>query len=218
MDWYAWHEGYQDGRPLRRRLRLVQDQLRAALTEAPAGPVEIISVCAGQGHDVIGVLADSPRRSEVRALLVELDERNVAAARLRIAQSGLTGIEVRQADAGITDSYRDATPAGIVLTCGVYGSLTDDHVDRAVAALPGLCAEGAQVIWTAHRSTPGLYATVAAAFERHGFVPVRSDPDDPFGVTRHRLGVPPRPLRAGERMFRFADEPTLISIGRIQTE
>src|SRR5690606_17776912 len=99
MDWYAWHEGYQDGRPLRRRLRLVQDQLRAALTEAPAGPVEIISVCAGQGHDVIGVLADSPRRSEVRALLVELDERNVAAARLRIAQSGLTGIEVRQADA-----------------------------------------------------------------------------------------------------------------------
>jgi hypothetical protein len=33
------------------------------------------------GRDVIGVLAGHPRRDDVRARLVELDERNVAVAR-----------------------------------------------------------------------------------------------------------------------------------------
>jgi hypothetical protein len=33
----------------------------------------VISLCAGQGRDLLGVLADHPRREDVRARLVELD-------------------------------------------------------------------------------------------------------------------------------------------------
>jgi hypothetical protein len=78
-----------------------------------------------------------------------------------------------------------------------------------------LCDEQAQVIWTSHRSTPGLYPHVAAAFDRHGFVRRHTDPDDRFGVTRHQLITEPRPLQAGQRLFTFADEQTLIDLGRI---
>jgi hypothetical protein len=59
----------------------VQGKLRAELDRAPAGDVRLISLCAGQGRDVIGALTRHPRRDDVRARLVELDGRNVALAR-----------------------------------------------------------------------------------------------------------------------------------------
>jgi hypothetical protein len=81
-DWVEWHRDYDDpGSLLSRRLELVQGHLRAELDHAPAGDIRLISLCAGQGRDVIGVLAGHPRRDDVRARLVELDERNVAVAR-----------------------------------------------------------------------------------------------------------------------------------------
>ena len=54
--------------------------LRVALDGAPPGELRVVSMCAGQGRDVIGVLSQHPRRSDVRARLVERDERNVAVA------------------------------------------------------------------------------------------------------------------------------------------
>jgi hypothetical protein len=214
MDWHRWHDGYGPGGGLLDRLALVRGQLTQAIAEAPPGPVMIISVCAGQGHDVVAALAESPRRSEVRARLVEADERNVASARARVAEAGLDGVEVVQGDAGSTDPYLGAAPAGIVLLCGVFGSLTDADVDRLVAGLPQLCGPGAQVIWTAHRTAPGLYPVAEQAFQRYGFEARWSDPEDPFGVTRHALITEPRPLRPAQTLFRFADEETLIKLGR----
>ncbi|MFC4066890.1 hypothetical protein [Actinoplanes subglobosus] len=38
-------------------------------------------MCAGQGHDVLGVLSRRADAGRVRATLIESDERNVAAAR-----------------------------------------------------------------------------------------------------------------------------------------
>ena len=69
-DWYAWHDDYDrpDG-GMARRLSWVQDRIRAALDEVPPGPVRVISLCAGQGRDLIGVLADHPRRGDVTARL-----------------------------------------------------------------------------------------------------------------------------------------------------
>ena len=75
----------------------MQGHLRAELDRAPAGHVRLISLCAGQGRDVIGVLTGHPRRDDVRARLVELDERNVALARR--AAGGVTSMprgEARQ--------------------------------------------------------------------------------------------------------------------------
>jgi hypothetical protein len=80
-DWVEWHRDHDDpGSPLSRRGELVRGHLRE-LDRAPAGDVRLISLCAGQGRDVIGALTGHPRRDDVRARLVELDERNVALAR-----------------------------------------------------------------------------------------------------------------------------------------
>jgi hypothetical protein len=73
----------------------------------------------------------------------------------------------------------------------------------------------ALLIWTAHRAAPGLFEHVSEAFHRHGFAPVWTNPADPSGVARHQLVTQPRDLHAGQRMFRFADEQTLIDLGRV---
>lgn len=214
MDWYSWHEGYDDG-SLAGRLGVVRSQLTIALNEAPPGPVRIISVCAGQGHDVLDTLATSTRRAETRALLVELDPRNVSAARERAAGAGLTGIAFRQGDAGLTDPYASMVPAQIVVVCGVFGSLTDGDIDRTVSTLPQLCAPKAQIIWTANRAAEGLFDHAVRSFSRNGFRDVwHSSPSDDFGVARHQLDAEPQQLRLGQRMFEFADEQTLIRLGR----
>ena len=47
--------------PLVRRLGMIQAQIHAMLDEAPPGPLRAVSLCAGQGRDLIGVLASHPR-------------------------------------------------------------------------------------------------------------------------------------------------------------
>ena len=54
MDWHAWHDGYDEpGTRLARRLAAVQEQIRVALDAAPPGPLHAVSLCAGQGRDLI---------------------------------------------------------------------------------------------------------------------------------------------------------------------
>lgn len=59
MDWHAWHRAYDspDSR-LRQRLRTVQERITLALDEAPPGPLRAVSVCAGQGRDLLGALLE----------------------------------------------------------------------------------------------------------------------------------------------------------------
>ena len=103
-DWVAWHAPYDDpGSNLERRLRWVQRRIRMALDEMLPGPVRVLSLCAGQGRDLLEVLADHPRRGDVQAVLVEMDDRNVAAAR-HVAARAIT-IWTRHRDAP------DLTPA-----------------------------------------------------------------------------------------------------------
>lgn len=55
-DWVAWHEGYDDpSSGLSARLTLVKQHLAGALDQAPAGPVRLLSLCAGQGRDGAGL-------------------------------------------------------------------------------------------------------------------------------------------------------------------
>src|SRR5215467_1864405 len=108
-DWVAWHAAYDDpSSPLSARLRCVQLHLSDAIDRAPAGRVSLVSLCAGQGHDVIGVLPHHPRSGDVHAVLVESDARNVALARRAAAEHGLLTIEVRQADASLAAGFADA--------------------------------------------------------------------------------------------------------------
>lgn len=60
-DWLAWHTGHEDpSSPLSARLRSVQRHLADAIDQAPPGRVSLVSLCAGQGRDVIGVLPRHP--------------------------------------------------------------------------------------------------------------------------------------------------------------
>ena len=217
MDWYRWHDGYDGARD--GRLHVVQTQIDAALATMSEGPIRVVSICAGQGHDIVGSLRRFDRRRDVTALLVELDERNADAARQRIAGASLTGITVKAADAGITDVYQGMVPAHLILACGVFGSLTDRDIERTVGLLPTLASPNAQVVWTANRTAPGLWDTALTAFDRHGFGEVWTSDrtEERFGVGRHRLTSQPKPFQPGKQMFTFADEDTLVRIGRIST-
>jgi hypothetical protein len=71
VDWQTWHDAYDlPDSALWRRLRTVQARVRAALDTAPLGPLRVISVCAGQGRDLLDVLDEHPRRDDVAARLV----------------------------------------------------------------------------------------------------------------------------------------------------
>ncbi len=170
MDWAAWHSAYDDpSSPLSARLRCVQAHLADALDRAPAGPVSLVSLCAGQGRDVIGVLPGHPRRNDVRAVLVEADERIARPAREAAAARGLAQVEVRMADASLVASFADALPADVLLLCGIFGNVSDADIERTIAAASALCRPGATVIWTRDRRPPDLTPQVRAWFSENGF-------------------------------------------------
>ncbi|MFD2764520.1 class I SAM-dependent methyltransferase [Micromonospora eburnea] len=204
-DWYAWHADYeQPGSALSRRLAEVRVRVREALDAAPAGPLRAISLCAGQGHDLIPVLAAHPRRDDVTARLVELDPRNAEVARRAAAEAGLTGVEVVVGDAALTDRYADFAPADLVLVCGVFGNIVDADVRATVGHCAALCATGGTVFWTRHRREPDLVPTICEWFAEEGFTPVAvSSPADGVGVGVHRFTGTPRPLPPGVTMFEF---------------
>ena len=169
-DWVTWHEAYDDpSSRLSARLTLVKQHLAGALGRAPAGPVRLVSLCAGQGRDVIEVLPGHPRRDGVSALLVEADPVLARQARDSAAAAGLNGVEVREADAGQVASYADALPADVLLLCGIFGNISAEDIRRTVAAAPALCAPGATVIWTRHLRPPDLTPQLRAWFTTAGF-------------------------------------------------
>ncbi|HEX4776517.1 MAG TPA: class I SAM-dependent methyltransferase family protein [Acidimicrobiia bacterium] len=211
-DWLEWHRPYdEDGSPLQQRLAIVQGRVRDALDGCTTGPVRLISMCAGQGRDVVGALVDHPRRDDVSALLVELDARNVAHARSAAAGAGLDAVRVVCADASTTGAYVDVVPAEVVLACGIFGNVSDEDVQRTVQSLPMLCAPGATVIWTRHRRPPDLTVAIREWFADAGFDEVAFDttPDTFLGVGTARLVTDPRSYVPGVRMFTFTGDGSL---------
>lgn len=203
-DYIAWHDAYRDpSSDLSRRLAVVQEEIRNVLAAKPDGRLQVISMCAGQGHDLIGVLADDPQADRVRALLVELEPANVAKIREKASAAGLQ-LDVVQGDAADTEIYRQAVPADLVLAVGVFGNITDADIHRVIRALPQFCAPGGAVIWTRGRHLPDINAEIHAAFDEAGFVPVafRAPPDAGFQVGVNRYEGPAVPL-VSDRLFTF---------------
>lgn len=205
-DWVAWHGAYDDpDTPLSRRLRAVREQIRFALDHLPPGSVRVVSLCAGQGRDLIGVLMDHPRRDDVMARLVEIDESNVAVAQAAARAAGLDKVEVLAADASRTDAYADAVPADLVLVCGVFGNITNADIERTIALLPQLCAEEALVVWTRNRTPPDITPEICRWFEKYGFQSLWLSPPEEraYGVGLHHYTGEPVPLERGLRLFTF---------------
>jgi hypothetical protein len=218
-DWYAWHHDYDEpGTALAGRLAAVQDQIRTALDAAPPGPLRAISLCAGQGRDLIGALARHPRRDDVSARLVELDPRNAAAARDAAEAAGLPRVEVVVGNAALTDHYAGMVPAYLVLVCGVFGNMTDDDVRRTIGYCTQLCAHGGTVVWTRGRWEPDLVPEICDWFAGRGFeLGWVSDPAEGWGAGAHRFTGTPTPhvpLERGARMFTFTGHHPRTGPGR----
>jgi hypothetical protein len=195
--WVDWHRGYDDpGSQLSSRLRAVQRRIREALDAAPPGPVRAASLCAGDGRDLLGVLADHARAPDVTAVLVEAHPGLAARARDRAA--GLAAVRVVTGDAGLVDSWREVVPVDLLLLCGIFGNVPEDDIARTISALPGLCRPGATAIWTRHRRPPDMVPTVAGWFAAAGFE-VTSLDDTPDG--QGCVGVAVQP--ADRRLFAF---------------
>jgi hypothetical protein len=205
-DWLRWHDAYGDpSSPLSRRLRIVQRHIAGWLDDRPDGALTVVSACAGQGQDLIGVLGHRTDADRVRATLLESDPRNVRAARAAAEAAGLSTVDVRQADAGDLASYRDATPADLVLMAGVFGNISDADIRRAVAALPHLCRPGATVIWTRTRRDPDLTGPIRTWFTDAGFTERAFEAPQGIliAVGVHRLTRAPQPPPPTGRLFTF---------------
>jgi hypothetical protein len=161
-------------------------------------------MCAGQGLDVIPVLAELGRE-EVAALLVELDPHNADVAEVSARSAGLDSVRVLQADAALTGNYADAVPADVILACGIFGNITDTDIEFTVKHLPMLAAEGATVIWTRGRFVNDVTPTIRRWFEEAGFEEVAFDaPDDyHYRVGVNRLVRAPDPFDPDITLFRF---------------
>jgi len=205
-DYFDWHKPYDNpSSRLSRRLAAVQGRLREAL-DARDGPVRLISMCAGQGRDVIPVLAAHARRDNVDALLVELDPRNGEVATSAAREARLSRVRVRIGDAAATASYADAVPADVILACGIFGNIIEDDIRHTVDALPSLAAPGATVLWTRGRTT-GHDATpqIRQWFRDAGFEEIAFDaPEaDTYSVGVNRLSTTPRPFDPALTLFTF---------------
>ena len=204
-DWTTWHDAYaRPGSGLAGRLAAVRSHIARHLDSTAPSPVRVISACAGDGRDLLGVLADRDDADRVDALLVEQDDH--LAERARAAAAALPSrVEVVTGDAAVSDVYAPLTPAGLVLMCGIFGNISDADIETTVAALPGLCAPGAEVIWTRHRHEPDVTPSIRQWFADAGFVEVDfvAPADDTWSVGVHRLVDPPHELPRHEHWFTF---------------
>jgi hypothetical protein len=179
-DWVDWHDPYADPEsPLSQRLKVIQRHVRTFLDECEAAAPRVVSLCAGDGRDLLDVLAEHPRGPQVRAVICS--------------------------DAASIDSYAAAIPAELVLVCGVFGNISDGDVRRTIDALPQLCASDATVIWTRHRYHPDRTPTLKRWFAAAGFAERAFDSPgaNQWSVGMHTFRGEPQPLAPGERLFSF---------------
>ncbi|MCA1709701.1 MAG: class I SAM-dependent methyltransferase [Actinobacteria bacterium] len=204
MDWVAWHEAYDDGdSSLARRLDLVQRRL-GELIQGASPRRRVLSLCAGDGRDVIPVLARAA--SPPAALLVENDETLARRARESALAAGLEALEVRCADAGDPASFEQVLPADILLLCGIFGNIEHNSVKEVIDILPRLLAAGGHVIWTRGGSEPDRRPEIRGWFPQAGLREIAFDgAPEPYGVGVNRLAAGAvygaRPLP--QRVFTF---------------
>ncbi|HEY6533814.1 MAG TPA: class I SAM-dependent methyltransferase family protein [Acidimicrobiales bacterium] len=210
-DWSNWHDEYENpDSELTHRSRLVQEQVAAAVDDQPPGPVTVVSMCGGQGRELIGALEGHDRRSDVQGRLVELDARNAAFARDWAQAVGLTGLEVREGDASASDNYDGLPRADLVIVSGVFGHLCPDDRRRVIAFLPEICRRGARVVITTYEVKPETTADLRAYFAECEFDETgwAVTPGGMFGVMVHQLRGEARPLVPNTTLFTFGSSRT----------
>jgi len=205
-DYQEWLRQYDDPESgVSWRLRTAQGYLRDALDRRP-GPLRVLSLCSGDGRDVLDVLSERQDADRASAVLVELHPEIAQQARERAAAGGLARVEVRTADAGTTDSFDTAVPADLVLLVGIFGNISDADVQRTVRAAPQLCAPGAVLLWSRGRHREDINDDIRRWFAESGFTELDYATHD--SRSRPSLGAmrydgDPQPLVPGQQLFTF---------------
>jgi hypothetical protein len=205
-DWLAWHGEYEDeNSDLSQRLHVVQAEIRRLLPlEQPVEPFQFVSICAGQAHDIIGVLAGYPYASHVKGRLVELNPDNVQQIRAKADAAGLD-LEIIEGDAADTSLYEGAVPADLVIAVGIFGNVSDADVFGTIRALPGFTKTGATVLWSRGRHlVPDITAEIRSTFAEAGFAETGFHSPDGrrFQIGASRYDGPAVELKRG-RLFTF---------------
>lgn len=205
-DYLAWHRAYDDpSSDLSWRLEHVQRFIEAAL-DRHSGELGVLSVCSGDGRDVLEVLAGRAEADRCAVTLIEIHPEIAQQARDAAARSGLRHVEVRTADAGLTDAYTGAVPADVVVLVGIFGNIDDADLERTINTAPQLCRPGATLIWSRGRDRDDHNNAIRTWFAEAGFSELdylaRDTGTRPaLGVVRFD-GTPP-PLVVGRRLFTF---------------
>lgn len=205
-DWHSWHDEYDaQGSELSVRLGVVQDEFRKVLPKEPGADFRFVSICAGQAHDIIGVLAGHQHASRVQGRLVELNPENVAKIRAKALDAGLQHLEVIEGDAADTSLYEGAVPADLVIAVGIFGNISDEDVLNTIRALPQFAKPGATVVWSRGRQiVPDITPQIRQAFTDAGFTETAFHAPDGrrFQIGANRYDGHPVPL-AREHLFTF---------------
>jgi hypothetical protein len=148
-DWVLWHQAYEDpASSLSRRLAVVRKRLSEVLDAPGDRPTKLLSLCAGDGRDVIPVLAGPPVHIEVDALLVEWDQRLVGRAVVAAEEAELVGVTIRYADAGYPASFADFLPVDVLMLGGIFGYIEHSAVRTVIQDVRPYLRDDGTVIWT----------------------------------------------------------------------
>jgi hypothetical protein len=171
------------------------------------GPVRIISICAGDGRNVLETLRTHARRGDVSAWLVELDINSVAAGQRQAAALGLSRqVNCVHADATDFATYQMIAPADIVLLSGVWGHVSLDTRQTLVDSLVTLCRPGGTVIWTRGAAKgPERVHQIRSLFSPRIWSELKFEdtPDKNWVVATYRNVGPARELPARGKVFHF---------------
>lgn len=211
-DWYEWHDLYNTEPKLQQRLEIVREYIAYSLNASPDGAIRIVSVCAGDGRDLLGTLKNHPREKDVSARLVEINPQLVERGRETIESLGLAKqIEFINGDASLSTNYVGAVPADIAIACGVFGNLADEELNRLLDNLSFLTKPGAFVIWTRGHSNGIPYSEnvrkilAASGFEEVDF---KLTATGDMGVGLHRYLGENLPQPKEQQLFVFSGVPS----------
>lgn len=206
IDWKDWHAIYDRPSGANARLLAVQKAVSECLALLPAGPVKLLSIFAGDGRDIIPVVAGSMRRNEVNCQFIEINKALVRAGRQRAEAHGMSDkMQFECADATSPESYTGSVPVDCVLASGVFGNLLPEDVVRCIKALTGMLKTGGLLVWTRSRcagSGESGIAAIQAALQGQGFVERNRGGCAKFLVACHQFLNSTTRLE-GPELFRF---------------